>query len=148
MPTLHRVGFVRVGDFQIMSCAAVAAFAVANIFAGRKFYDVRALSERGGIARSSVGVAIETTRLSGLYDTLLVAGPTAIAPSSKRVLAYLRRRELSLFVEMHPSIWPTVGVTRTDLEAELRAQSLDIVPLIATSDVWTLEGLCVRLVPR
>jgi transcriptional regulator GlxA family with amidase domain len=88
---MHRVGFVVVGDFQIMSCAAVAAFDVANIFAGRKFYEVRAISERGGIARSSVGVAIETARLSGSYDTLLVAGPTAIAPSGKRVLEYLRR---------------------------------------------------------
>jgi transcriptional regulator GlxA family with amidase domain len=91
MPAMHRVGFVVVGDFQIMSCAAVAAFDVANIFAGRKFYEVRAISERGGIARSSIGVAIETARLSGSYDTLLVAGPTAIAPSGKRVLAYLRR---------------------------------------------------------
>ena len=71
---MHRVGFVVVGDFQIMSCAAVAAFDVANIFAGRRFYEVQALSERGGIARSSVGVAIETARLSGSYDTLLVAG--------------------------------------------------------------------------
>jgi transcriptional regulator GlxA family with amidase domain len=94
MPEMHRVGFVVVGDFQIMSCAAVAAFDVANIFAGRRFYQVRAISERGGIARSSIGVAIETARLSGSYDTLLVAGPTAIAPSGKRVLAYLRREAL------------------------------------------------------
>lgn len=88
---MHRVGFLLVGDFQIMSCAAVAAFDVANIFAGRRFYEVRTISERGGLARSSVGVAIETARLSGSYDTLLVAGPTAIAPSSQRVLTYLRR---------------------------------------------------------
>lgn len=92
---MHRVGFLVVGDFQIMSCAAVAAFDVANIFAGRRFYDVRTISEHGGIARSSVGVAIETARLSGSYDTLLVAGPTAIEPSSKRVLAYLRREGAS-----------------------------------------------------
>jgi transcriptional regulator GlxA family with amidase domain len=82
---------VVVGDFQIMSCAAVAAFDVANIFAGRRFYQVRAISEQGGIARSSIGVAIETARLSGSYDTLLVAGATAIGPSGTRVLAYLPR---------------------------------------------------------
>ena len=68
---MHRVGLLVVGDFQIMSCAAVEAFEVANIFASKRFYEVRAISERGGIARSSVGVAIETTRLSGSYDTLL-----------------------------------------------------------------------------
>jgi len=88
---MHRVGLVVVGDFQIMSCAAVAAFDVANIFAGKPFYTVRVISERGGIARSSIGVAIETSRLSGAYDTLLVAGPTGIAPTRKRLLAYLRR---------------------------------------------------------
>jgi len=88
---MHRVGLVVAGDFQIMSCAAVAAFDVANIFAGKPFYKVRVISERGGVVRSSVGVGIETARLSGAYDTLLVAGPTAIAPASKGVLAYLRR---------------------------------------------------------
>ena len=55
---MHRVGFLLVGDFQIMSCAAVAAFDVANIFAGRRFYEVRTISERGGLARSSIGVSI------------------------------------------------------------------------------------------
>jgi transcriptional regulator GlxA family with amidase domain len=88
---MHRVGLVVVGDFQPMSCAAVAAFDLANTFAGKAFYEVRVISERGGIARSSVGVAIETARLSGAYDTLLVTGPTEIAPTSKRVLEYLRR---------------------------------------------------------
>jgi transcriptional regulator GlxA family with amidase domain len=88
---MHRVGLVVAGDFQIMSCAAVAAFDVANIFGGKPFYKVRVISERGGVVRSSVGVGIETARLSGAYDTLLVAGPTAIAPASKGVLAYLRR---------------------------------------------------------
>src|SRR4029450_12632248 len=88
---MHRVGLVVAGDFQIMSCAAVAAFDVANIFAGKPFYNVRVISERGGVVRSSVGVGIETARLSGAYDTLLVAGPTASAPASKGVLAYLRR---------------------------------------------------------
>ena len=70
---MHRVGLVVVGDFQIMSCAAVAAFDVANIFAGTPFYKLRIISERGGIVRSSIGVAIETSPLSGAYDTLLVA---------------------------------------------------------------------------
>ena len=88
---MHRVALVVVGDFQIMSCAAAAAFDIANYFAGRIFYKVRVLSESGGIARSSIGVAIATERLSGTCDTLLVAGPTAIAPSPKPVLTFLRR---------------------------------------------------------
>lgn len=58
------------------------------------------------------------------------------------------RSRLALFVEMHPTVWPQIGVSKRDIESELRAQSLDISPLVPTSDIWALEGLCVRLVPR
>lgn len=58
------------------------------------------------------------------------------------------RHDLSLFVEMHPSIWPSIGVSRQDILAELAVQSLEAVPLVPTPDIWALEGLCVRLVPR
>jgi len=57
-------------------------------------------------------------------------------------------RNLGLFVEMHPSVWPEIGVSRGDIESELRRQSLDVEPLVPAADVWALEGLCVRLVPR
>ena len=59
-PVMHRVALVVVGDFQIMSCAAVAAFDIANFFAGKTFYNVHVISESGGVARSAVGVAIAT----------------------------------------------------------------------------------------
>ena len=64
--------------------------------------------------------------------------------------ATIRRaaRELSLFVEMHPSVWPLVGVSRQDIMAELATQSLEALPLASTPDIWALEGVCVRLVPR
>jgi FkbM family methyltransferase len=58
------------------------------------------------------------------------------------------RSRLALFVEMHPTVWPQIGVSTQDIESELRAQSLDISPLVPASDIWALEGLCVRLVPR
>ncbi len=56
--------------------------------------------------------------------------------------------ELSLFVEMHPSVWPLVGVSRQDIMAELATQSLEALPLASTPDIWALEGVCVRLVRR
>ena len=56
--------------------------------------------------------------------------------------------ELRLFVEMHPSVWPLVGVCLQDILAELATQSLEAVPLASTPDIWALEGVCVRLVPR
>lgn len=56
-----------------------------------------------------------------------------------------RNPRLGLFVEMHPSIWPLIGVARADILAELAAQSLVVEPLTPTDDVWALEGVCVRL---
>ena len=57
-----------------------------------------------------------------------------------------RRGKLALFVEMHASTWPTLGVSRDDLVAELRALSLAAEPLTPTADMWALEGICLRLV--
>jgi FkbM family methyltransferase len=54
----------------------------------------------------------------------------------------------AVFVEMHPSVWPLIGVTRKDVLAELDAQRMEIVPLTAGRDPWAVEGECVRLVRR
>src|SRR4249920_1572284 len=55
------------------------------------------------------------------------------------------RGSLALFVEMHPSLWPLIGVTKDEMLAELAAQSLRIAPLRHTGNVWSIEGECVRL---
>ena len=62
-----------------------------------------------------------------------------------RETIHRRGRDLALFVEMHPSVWPVLGLRKDDILAELAAQSLSIVPLQPTGDVWAVEGLCVRL---
>jgi FkbM family methyltransferase len=54
---------------------------------------------------------------------------------------------LALFVELHPAIWPSLGVTRADIEEELRRQNLVIDPLPGVGDPWAVEGICVRLRP-
>jgi FkbM family methyltransferase len=56
-----------------------------------------------------------------------------------------RRPSFALFVELHPSIWPLIGITRTDVVAELAAQSLEPCPLTPTDNIWEQEGVCVRL---
>ena len=58
------------------------------------------------------------------------------------------RGRLSLFVEMHPSIWAASGLTPADVRAELDTQKLDAVPLTAIRDPWAIEGICLRLVPK
>ncbi|HET7231340.1 MAG TPA: FkbM family methyltransferase [Longimicrobium sp.] len=56
---------------------------------------------------------------------------------------------LALFVEMHPTIWGEMGIGAADLQAELETQGLRAIPLRdEVDDPWTLEGECLRLVPR
>jgi FkbM family methyltransferase len=54
--------------------------------------------------------------------------------------------KLALFVEMHPSVWPAIGVRKQDIEAELRHQGLVPRSLTGTADIWTVEGICLHLV--
>jgi len=51
----------------------------------------------------------------------------------------------AVFVELHPATWPSLGVTRADIEAELRLQRLQVEPLPGVSDPWNTQGVCVRL---
>jgi FkbM family methyltransferase len=52
---------------------------------------------------------------------------------------------LALFVELHPSTWPSVGVTRADVEAELQAQGLALERIDGGGDPWGIEGVCLRV---
>jgi hypothetical protein len=54
-------------------------------------------------------------------------------------------RDLALFVEMHPSIWPLCGISQKDVLDELDAQSLEPCPLRPGDSVWAVEGVCVQL---
>lgn len=58
-----------------------------------------------------------------------------------------RGAALALFVELHPGIWPSIGVTRADIEAELRHQRLVLEALPGVGDPWATEGICVRVRP-
>ena len=58
-----------------------------------------------------------------------------------------RGAALALFVELHPTTWPSVGVTRADLEEELRRQRLVVESLPGVRDPWSVEGICVRVRP-
>ena len=58
------------------------------------------------------------------------------------------RGRLALFVEFHPSLWPSRGISRADLERELERLGLTVVSIVPDVDPWTLEGVAVRLVPR
>ena len=58
-----------------------------------------------------------------------------------------RGAALCLFVELHPAIWPSLGVTRAAIEEELRHQALVVESLPGVGDPWSTEGVCVRVRP-
>lgn len=68
----------------------------------------------------------------------------AVLRGARRTIA-ARGSKLSLFVELHPSLWAGLGYARADLERELLAQQLTIEPLPGVADPWAVEGVCVRV---
>jgi FkbM family methyltransferase len=52
----------------------------------------------------------------------------------------LARPDVDAFVEFHPSVWKTRGITRGDIESELMRQRLTPEPLHPSIDIWTTEG--------
>jgi FkbM family methyltransferase len=53
--------------------------------------------------------------------------------------------ELTVFVELHPSIWPAFDVTRESFEQELATLGLEVEPPASGEDPWLLEGVALRL---
>lgn len=53
---------------------------------------------------------------------------------------------LRVYVEMHPRLWPELEITQADVEQELHAQNLRAERLDGREDIWSLEGVCLRLV--
>jgi FkbM family methyltransferase len=56
---------------------------------------------------------------------------------------------LQLFVEMHPHLWPRLGMSVDDVRGECEAQGLVAEALDGRAgDIWQTEGICLRLRPR
>ena len=70
------------------------------------------------------------------------------ARGSSRRAKSLASPNVTAFVEFHPSIWAERGFTATDVGRELQAMGLVAQPLDPGFDVWTMEGVCARLVRR
>jgi FkbM family methyltransferase len=56
-------------------------------------------------------------------------------------------RSLGLYVEMHPHLWPSFGTSRAEIEQELARQHLRAERLDGRPDVWSIQGVCLRLRP-
>ena len=91
----RRLAFVVFADFQILDVAGpLAAFEVASSI-GDGAYELRLLSEGGGMVRSSSGAALATEPLDARpYDTVIVAGGqgTRALPELEGLTAWVRRQ--------------------------------------------------------
>jgi transcriptional regulator GlxA family with amidase domain len=87
---MRRIGFVLSPGFQVMSFAALSVFEFANKEIGELIYDVRLLSETGGLMRSSIGVSVVTEPFDAtIFDTLIVGRGTE--PATPGLLEFVRR---------------------------------------------------------
>src|ERR1700736_1225663 len=91
--SMQRIGFVVPEGFQMIGLAAQAVFEFANLVAGKPVYEIRMLSENGGLVRSSLGIALQTERFSGrVFDTLIINGTENGSPNTTPgLLDFIRR---------------------------------------------------------
>ncbi|MGJ7565734.1 GlxA family transcriptional regulator [Variovorax sp. GB1R11] len=88
---MKRIGVLVFPGFQILDLAAIAAFELANMHAGKTLYKVELLSEEGGLVASSSGVSTDSKRFTAArFDTLLMTGALTIKPTSEKMCRFLR----------------------------------------------------------
>src|SRR5262249_24679709 len=86
---MQRIGFIVSPGFQVMSCAVIAAFELANREMDEPVYDVRLLSETGGYIRASIGMSVATHPFGRAnYDTLIMGGSTE--PPTPGLIKFVR----------------------------------------------------------
>jgi transcriptional regulator GlxA family with amidase domain len=89
---MQTVGLIVFPGFEPLGLAVGTVLASANALGARPTYDIRLVSEAGGVVRSSQDFGVETSAFGRtLFDTLVVVGDNDCAPASPGLLAYLRR---------------------------------------------------------
>jgi transcriptional regulator GlxA family with amidase domain len=87
---MHRIAFVALPGFRMMSLASLSVFELANSEMGEPVYELHVLSETGRLVPTSIGVGIMTEPLDGeSFDTVIVGGsavPGALTPGVTKFL--------------------------------------------------------------
>lgn len=71
---MRSVNFIIGDGFHVMGLAAISSFEFANRILGAESYQLKVMSEKGGLIRSSMGIGSETQPLGNFPDTLMVVG--------------------------------------------------------------------------
>lgn len=92
---MYRIGFVVFDGFQSMSFAALSVFEYANFMMEKAIYEMRFISENGGLVRSSTGMVIESEPFGQkVFDTVIVGGGTSILESTPvGLLAFINKAQ-------------------------------------------------------
>src|ERR1700754_2964752 len=87
---MHRIGFVILPGFQMMTLAAASVFEFANLEAEEDLYDIHILSETGGPVRCSAGMAVDSEKFGEeSFDTLLVCAGIGIPEPSQGLIQFV-----------------------------------------------------------
>jgi FkbM family methyltransferase len=97
------------------------------------------------VASTTIDEFCERTGIEPDFIKIDVEGFELSALRGARETIRRRARALALFVEMHPAVWPLIHVRQSDVLEELRAQSLEAVPLVPGITPWDTDGVCMRL---
>jgi FkbM family methyltransferase len=93
---------------------------------------VDAFCKQQGLSPTVIKIDVEGAELAALRGAR-----TTIAQASQ---------QLRLFAEMHPHLWPQLGITPADIQKECEQQGLAVERLNGShDDLWTTEGVCLRL---
>jgi transcriptional regulator GlxA family with amidase domain len=88
---MRLIGIVIYPNFRLIGLAAATVLEIANSLRDALFYDVRIVSEGGGLVRSSIGVSVQTEPLQQIFDTIIVAGGASELPASPALLEAIRQ---------------------------------------------------------
>src|SRR5258707_3553095 len=86
-----RVALLVPDGFATFSFTPLAAFEVANLVLGERFYDIHVTSAEGGRVASSLGMEVDTECVAdSAFDTLLVGSHPDVMQPSQRLISFLR----------------------------------------------------------
>jgi len=140
-----------------LDSTVVPVRAAAAAHTGTAIFSVDGFSGANRLAEGGAGERVETVTLDDFcarekivpaFIKIDVEGAELDVLRGARETIRAAGGGLALFVEMHPAIWPTLGITPAAVQAELEAMGLRALPLRDdVGDIWALEGECLRLVP-
>lgn len=94
---MQTIGLVIFPKFQVLGLAVMAAFEVANTATREAVYDLRLLSEQGGLIQSSAGFSVETEAFlapaveEAPFDTVIIGAGMQVEPTTPALLDFARR---------------------------------------------------------